>query len=287
MIGSGRVARAFAMALGGLSRAPALMLGRSADHVAEALAAAGGGEAAQGYAALAARCDLIVIAVSDDALATVVADLAAAGPMARAPLVVHVSGQKGDAILAPLRAAGALSAAIHPAMTFTGQAREEVRRMIGAPFAVTAESEAALVRACALVERLGGKAVPVAEADRTLYHAALCHAANHLVTLIAQANRMLEAAGADDPHGLLAPLVRAALDNSLSSGFAALSGPLLRGDEATIEGHIVALESRAPDMLPTYSAMARATLGLLEEQGQDTAPTLRALLADDGDAPPP
>ncbi len=199
--------------------------------------------------------------------AMVAVGLARAMPAGRTPFVFHVSGRSGAAILDPLRMKGARTAAIHPVMTFTGDPASEVRRMAGARFAITASSEAALAEAHALVRLLGGVAVEIAEDRRPLYHAALSHAANHLVTLLSGSARVLEATGAEDPYGLLAPLVRAALENSLTRGFAALSGPLLRGDDETVRGHLSALGNYCPEVLPAYRAMALATLDELERTG--------------------
>src|SRR3546814_6617023 len=78
---------------------------------------------------------------------------------------------------------GAMTAAIHPAMTFTGDPESEVGRMAGARFAITAATGEAIERARHIVAALGGIAVEIAEERRALYHAALCHASNHLVTL--------------------------------------------------------------------------------------------------------
>ncbi|ANI79077.1 hypothetical protein EP837_02682 [Sphingobium sp. EP60837] len=94
--------------------------------------------------------------------------------------------------------------------------------------------------------QLGGVSVDIVEEYRPLSHAALCHGANHLVTLIAGSCEALAAAGVNDPASLLAPLARAALENSLAKGMAGLSGPLLRGDEESIAGHIAALRKGYP-----------------------------------------
>ena len=260
IIGAGRVAQALALALAPHSKAPPMLWARSPDK----WGAAAGGTVTPRLADPARHCDMIAIAVSDDAVADIAADLAATISEARAPFVFHVSGRSGAAILDPLRAAGALTAAIHPAMTFTGDRDKEVRRMAQAQFAVTGSSPQATAEARRVVTLLGGVPVDIAEEQRPLYHAALCHASNHLVTLMAGALGALRAAGADDPAALLAPLVQAALDNSLEHGFAALSGPLLRGDERTVEGHLDALAADCPDLLPAYRAMALATLDALE-----------------------
>jgi len=265
IVGAGRVARALAIGFAAHGVAPPLLCARSPEKAREAAQAAGGD--AVSIERLVRDCDVIAIAVSDDAVESVAAELAAASTMGGDRFVFHVSGRSGAAILEPLRAAGALTAAIHPAMTFTGHPASEVARMAQARFAITGSSARASETARAIVALLGGTPVEVPEAKRALYHAALCHASNHLVTLMAGASGALAQAGVDDPALLLAPLVRAALENSLDRGFAALSGPLLRGDERTIEGHLRALGSDCPELLPAYRAMALATVDALERGG--------------------
>ena len=261
LIGTGRVARALGLALAPRSAAPILVQGRNPDHAAAAVAAIGRAQAVALSSSLSSHCDLILLAVADDALPAVIADLAT---MPLSATICHVSGRSGAALLDPLRAQGATTAAVHPAMTFTGDPAAEVARMQGARFAITGADAPAIAAARKLVALLGGVAVEVGEAHRALYHAALCHAANHLVTLIAGASDALATAGVVEPGALLAPLVRAALDNSLDRGIDALSGPLLRGDRQTIGNHLTALNAHAPELLPAYRAMALATLDALD-----------------------
>ncbi|KAK0366398.1 MAG: DUF2520 domain-containing protein [Pseudomonadota bacterium] len=261
LIGTGRVARALGLALAPHSAAPILVQGRNPDHAAAAVTAIGRAQAVALSSSLSSNCDLILLAVADDALPAVIADLTA---MPLSATICHVSGRSGAALLDPLRAQGATTAAVHPAMTFTGDPAAEVARMRGARFAITGADAPSIAAARKLVVLLGGVAVEVAEAHRALYHAALCHAANHLVTLIAGASDALAAAGVAEPGALLAPLVRAALDNSLCRGIHALSGPLLRGDRQTIGNHLTALRAHAPELLPAYRAMALATLDALD-----------------------
>lgn len=270
IIGAGRVAQALAMAFAPHSRSSPLMWARSPDKARPI-----GATVARRLDDLTQCCDIIAIAVSDDAVASLAADLAATMLAGRTPFIFHVSGRSGAAILEPLHAAGALTAAIHPAMTFTGDPQGEVGRMTQACFAITGSSPAAIEQARNIVALLRGTAAEVAEDQRPLYHAALCHASNHLVTLMAGATHALAAAGVTDPAGLLAPLVRAALENSLDRGFSALSGPLLRGDERTIDGHLDALHAHCPQLLPAYRAMALATL---DELGRTEPSHLRRAL---------
>lgn len=276
IIGTGRVAQALAFALAPRADAPPLLWGRNAEH-AVAAATATSATVAPTIDRVMAECDVIAIAVSDDALAAVVADIADNLTPGRAPFIFHVSGAKGAAIIDPLRAAGALTAAIHPVMTFTGDPHAEARRMAGAYFAITGSTPEATAKAKRIVTLLGGVAVEVSEDRRSLYHAALCHASNHLVTLIAGAAGALKDAGVDDPSALLAPLVRAALENSLNQGFAGLSGPLLRGDVQTIGDHLDTLQEHSANLLPAYRAMALATLNELERSGTTPSAGLTAL----------
>ena len=277
IIGTGRVAQALAFALAPHAEAPPLLWGRTPDN-AIAAASATGAARAPTIDRLMAESDFVAIAVSDDALAAVVADIADNLTAGLAPFIFHVSGAKGAAILEPLRAAGALTAAIHPAMTFAGDPQAEVQQMAGACFAITGSTPEATEHAKRIVALLSGVAIEVAEDRRALYHAALCHASNHLLTLIAGAAHTLGDAGIDDSSALLAPLVRAALEISLDRGFAGLSGPLLRGDVQTIDGHLDTLKAHSPDLLPAYRAMARATLDELERSG--TAPSARLTALD-------
>ena len=264
IIGTGRVASAIGCALAAQSNDPLLIWGRNPTKCTEAVAVIGRAQAAGDMAQIARDCDLIMLAVADDALAHIVVALAQAEPTDQPRFIFHVSGRSGATILDPLRSATSMTAAIHPAMTFTGNPTREVKHMVGARFAVTGSTEQANAAAQKLVTLLGGIMVPVEEAQRALYHAALCHGANHLVTLIAGACQALAAAGVAEPSALLAPLVRAALDASLDHGMAGLSGPLLRGDDETIAKHLAALGEQCPTLLPPYKAMALATLDELD-----------------------
>ncbi|MGH6631937.1 Rossmann-like and DUF2520 domain-containing protein [Sphingopyxis sp.] len=277
IVGAGRVAAALALAFAPHSAAPPMLWSRTAERTRAAAARIGRTVVAAHAEGLMRMCDIVAIAVSDDAIESVADDLARLLPPGSAPMVFHVSGRSGVAILEPLRAAGAPTAAIHPAMTFTGDPGGETQRMAGARFAVTGSTPEATAQAEHIVALLGGIAVEIAEDRRSLYHAALCHASNHLVTLIAGAANALRDAGVDDPSAMLAPLVRAALENSLDHGFAGLSGPLLRGDAQTIGGHLDTLKAHSPDLLPVYRAMARATLGELKRSGTTPSARLTAL----------
>jgi len=203
------------------------------------------------------RVDLIVLAVPDDTLADLVRGLADSGSFRPGQIVVHTSGAHGLAVLAPAVARGVLPLALHPVMTFAGRP-EDVQRLAGVPFGVTADEEHRAVAETLDLE-MGGEPVWVQESARTLYHAALVVGSNHLITLVAEASDLLRTAGVENPARLLAPLLGAALDNSLRYGDKALTGPVSRGDIGTVRRHLRTLVEQAPGSVASYVAMARRT----------------------------
>ncbi len=207
---------------------------------------------------VAASADLVLLAVPDDVLAGLVSGLVETGALRPGQIVAHTSGAHGLAVLAPAIAAGARPLALHPAMTFTGTAVDLQRLAEGVSFGVTAP-EGLHDLAAALVADLGGQVEWIAEERRPLYHAALAHGANHLATLVNEALDRLRDAGVRHPEQVLAPLLGAALDNSLRLGDAAITGPVSRGDVGTVAKHLQALESIAPESVPPYLALARRT----------------------------
>lgn len=230
---------------------------------------------------VARACDALLLTVPDDMLGNVVSMLTASGAIRPGQYVVHTSGRHGLEILAPALAQGARGIAMHPAMTFTGTALD-LPRLSGCIFGVTADPDERDL-AERLVHDLGGVVMWVDESRRTLYHAGLAHGANHLVTLVAQAMELLGAAGAEDPAATLRPLLTAALDNALAEGDSALTGPIVRGDVNTVRAHLAELARSAPDTLPSYVALGKATLDRVVTDGRVLpirGATIRRLLDD-------
>jgi len=221
------------------------------------------GLAAQSSEQVAAAAGLVLLSVPDDALAALVARLDAAGAWRPDHVVVHTSGMHGTDVLAAAEERGAVGVALHPVLTFTGT-HVDLGRLPGCAFGLTAEARGRAI-GTQLAGDLGGTPVVVPADRRALYHAGLAHGANHLVGLVAQAADMLRAAGSADPARLLRPLLTAALDNALTDGDAALTGPVVRGDIRTVTAHLRALDA-AGDELPdatgvraAYAAMARVS----------------------------
>jgi predicted short-subunit dehydrogenase-like oxidoreductase (DUF2520 family) len=193
----------------------------------------------------------VLLCVPDGEIARAAADIAPG------PLVGHCSGAT---TLEPLIDAGHESFSVHPLMTIPQGSGPDV--LSGAGAAVAGSSERALRFATELADRLGMRAVEVADADRAAYHAAAAIASNFLVVLEGAAERLAATAGVD--RALLVPLVRAALENWAALGAeAAITGPIARGDHATVARHREAIAERTPELLDLYDVLAGATQELV------------------------
>jgi predicted short-subunit dehydrogenase-like oxidoreductase (DUF2520 family) len=220
--------------------------------------------------------DLVLIAVPDDVLRDLVAGLASTGAWTERQIVAHTSGAHGIGVLDPAAARGVVPLALHPAMTFTGRP-EDLDRLAGASFGVTAPEEMRPV-AEALVVELGGEPIWVPERARALYHAALTLGSNYLITLVNESIDLLDDAGVESPAQLLAPLLSAALDNALRLHDAALTGPISRGDVATVALHLETLRPGHPDAAELYAALGRRTVRRAQAAGRITSPQAVALI---------
>lgn len=216
---------------------------------------------------VASNAELLLLAVPDTELAGLVSGLVATSSVRPGTIVAHTSGVNGVAVLAPLSEQDCIPLAIHPAMTFTGS-DEDISRLPDTCFGITAADEVGYAIAQSLVLEIGGEPFRVREDARTLYHAALAHAGNHIVTVLADALDALRAAlpgdlGLDDPDGIaervLGPLSRAALENTLQRGQAALTGPVARGDAGAVRDHLMALAVVDPQLAEAYRVNALRT----------------------------
>ena len=223
---------------------------------------------------VAGGAELLLLAVPDAELAALVSGLAATSAVRPGTIVAHTSGANGVGVLAALTAQGCVPLAIHPAMTFTG-AEEDIARLADTCFGITAADEIGYAIAAALVLEIGGEPFRVREDARPLYHAALAHAGNHIVTVLTDAVEALRAAlagpGAPPAGGgeliggdglaerVIGPLARAAVANTLHRGQGALTGPVARGDAAAVAGHLAALAEVDPRLAQAYRANSLRT----------------------------
>ena len=208
------------------------------------------------------RAELVLFTVPDDAIAELVSGLAALGRFSPGQIVLHCAGRHGLSVLQPAADAGAIPIALHPSLSFTGTSMD-LPRLRRTTIGVTAPKPV-LPIGQALVVEIGAEPVVLAEADRSLYHAAITHASNHAITIIAQSMEVLSSLGVEEPARVLSALVDASVSNVLQSGPRALTGPVSRGDVTTVEAHVQALAEHAvaqdsAEVADAYRAMARAT----------------------------
>lgn len=217
--------------------------GRVGSAIAARLAERGVAVAVTGRQLEVGPADLVVLCVPDSAIADV------AGAIATGPWIVHTSGATGLVALEP----HARRFSLHPLQSFTRARGPE--QLDGAFAAVTAESPAALAVAHELAGLLRLQPFTLADADRSAYHAGAVIASNYLVTLHRAASLLLAGAGA--PTEALVPLMRGTIDNGFE-----LTGPIARGDWATVDSHLETICRRAPALEPLYRVLGDATAEL-------------------------
>jgi predicted short-subunit dehydrogenase-like oxidoreductase (DUF2520 family) len=201
-----------------------------------------------------------LLCVPDAAIPEACAAVAEAVPPLR--LVGHTSGATTLDALAAAADRGAETFSLHPLQTVP----DAVTDLTGAPCAVAGATDASERYASELAMALGMRPFAVPEERRAAYHAAASIASNFLVALQESAAGLLEEAGIEGPRELLAPLVLRTAANWSERGSEALTGPIARGDRATVAAHLEALGETAPELLPLYEALAERTRAIAEER---------------------
>jgi predicted short-subunit dehydrogenase-like oxidoreductase (DUF2520 family) len=256
VVGAGRVGAALAAALKRAGWPVAAVSCRGA--AAAKRAAKFVGAPAMTAREAAARGDVVLVCVPDDALAAVAREIAPA--VRRGALVVHTAGALSSDALAPVRRRGARAASLHPLMTFPTAAKG-LAGIRGAHFFFEGDrGTGPLLRS--LVRAIGGVPFPVSKHGKALYHAGAVLACNDVVALLADAFGLFAAAGIPEKEAraALGPLVRRTVDNVLSLGAArALTGPVARGDAGTVGRHLASMRGPARE---TYRILGLATLRL-------------------------
>ena len=176
--------------------------------------------------------------------------------------VGHTCGAVGAQALAPAAAAGVATFGFHPLQTIPDAEAE----LTGSACAVSGSSPEAAALAGSLARRLEMRPFELRDDQRGAYHAAAAIASNFLVTLEESATALLERSGVEDARGLLAPLVLRSATNWAQRGGDALTGPIARGDEATVDRHLAAIEAQMPELLEVYEALATRTRSIAAER---------------------
>lgn len=201
---------------------------------------------------------VILLCVPDQVITPLADQIGAAG--SRPALIGHTSGASTLEALAGAQAEASFS--LHPLQTVPDATTD----LNDCPAAVAGTSEAARDAAKSLAEAAGMKPFEVAESDRATYHAAASIASNYLITIEQTAAELLGGIAVENPREVLEPLVRRSLENWLDRGSDALTGPIARGDQATVESHRAALSMRRPELMDLYDALAEETRRIADDR---------------------
>lgn len=222
--------------------------------------------------------DVVIVAVRDDAIAEVAEMLVATGLITAQHVMMHCSGAiSAETAFAGVRDRVGGIATLHP-LRAIGDARAAMRSLPGTVFGVEGDAAGRPV-AHNLVQSIGGTALELSSEQMAAYHAAAAMASNYVVALIDAAAAVLATAGIDqrDAVAALVPLARGSLDNVAERGVVdGLTGPIQRGDRATVNRHLEALAA-TPELAGLYRALGRRTLALARAAKAADSPDLDAI----------
>jgi len=282
IIGPGRAGVGLALALAVAGR-EVLLYGRRPKAVPRPLTLTVGPADAPPPAWIA-QAGVVILAVRDDAIRILAESLPRAGAIRPDQVVLHLSGAQGQEVLSPLLSSRAALGSLHPLQTIAEPERAP-QRLKGAWAAVEGMPRAVRV-AEDLARALGLRPFHVPSEAKAIYHAGAVFASNYFVVVEAVAQRLLRLAGLTDAEAwqALRPLVAGTFDNLTEQGPpGALTGPVARGDAATIRRHVACL-TRDDALL--YRSLGRAALELARQRGMDDATALAVADALATDPPP-
>lgn len=226
-----------------------------------------------------------MIATPDEEIAPMAERLVLANWIRQGDVVFHLSGALSSAELRACKDVGASVASLHPVQNFASP-EASIEQFEGTWCALEGDSAATRILRQA-VETIGGKLIPIAPHQKTLYHAGAVMACNYFVALLDVSLDILRTAGITREQGaaLLTPILRTTVDNVLEQGVEnAMTGPISRGDVEIIERHIKELERLGPESVSVYRELGRATLAVAERRKELAAQDIKrmqALLADE------
>jgi len=214
----------------------------------------------------------------DAAIASVATALAATGRVRKGDIVFHCSGSQPSSVLAPLAAAGAHIASVHPLKSFAEPANA-IKTFSGTHCAAEGDAQALAVLT-PWFEQLGAEVAVINSAGKTLYHAASVLVCNDLTALMEAGLCAYAGAGLDraTAQAMMEPLVRETLDNIFALGTTrALTGPVARGDADVLARQLAALQTLDPRIAEAYRALNQIAIDLAELQGGATTEALSAV----------
>lgn len=246
----------------------AQVVNRSLPVASASVAFIGSGEAVADLAHLQAA-EVTMLSVADDQIEATCDALAARGLFQRGSIVFHCSGAKASNLLASASAAGASVASLHPVASFADVARL-ADHFEGTICSLEGDEQALQVLLAAL-QAIQARVVQISAANKLLYHAGSVFASNYLVTLMETALQTYQAAGipAEMAKAMAEPLARQSLENVFQMGTAAaLTGPIARGDMATVALQQQVLSAWDANAGALYQAFTPPSVALAQRKTQ-------------------
>ena len=274
IVGAGAVAQALGRLLQTRGEPIVALASRTPASAEQAAAFVGSSVQAVRYSEIPRLTTRVIIAIADEGIAPVAKALAAAELTG---IVLHTSGASGFAPLAPLRQVGVACGVLHPLQTVVSP-EQGVSQLDGVAFGTAGDPEA-VDWAGAIVRLLNGTLLPVAADHLASYHAGAVMASNALVAAIDAALVLMHQAGIEEQLALRAigPLSRTSVENTLRLGpETALTGPIARGDTATVAAHLAAVDRAPASTAALYRATARHLLSVARDRALPPA-TARTL----------
>lgn len=229
------------------------------------------------YNILTEDSELIVIAVPDDSLENVVANLASTSKFDSETLIVHTSGIQESKILDSLLQKGAKIASIHPAASFP---QNKILPLRDVRFGVEGNNSE---EAAELVRSIGGIPFLIETGKKALYHAACTVASGYLNTLLTVSEELMEQAGVESPKNIIRDLAGSALEGWDEAGFSAITGSIARGDVDSVRKHVDSM-GKKDENRAVYLQMAFKTVELCRDAGlidEETSLKLKSILTRD------
>ena len=222
--------------------------------------------------------DVVFITTPDSAIEDACRKIAAHGGFKSGAVVLHCSGSLPSTLLASAGTAGCFIGSLHPLQSFAGDPTGE-SPFRGIIAAVEGDAEA-VTSARRIATDLGAHVIAIRTEAKSLYHAAAVVSSNYLVVLLDIALQLMASAGIEKDAAvqILYPLIHGTLRNlEKSAPPAALTGPISRGDAATVKDHLSAMAEKLPALTAPYKTLGRHAVGLARARGRVPEEKLHAL----------
>ena len=224
--------------------------------------------------------DIWMITCPDDHIESVARGVLGSGLICQDTLIFHCSGSLSSEVFSAITDSPVKVASVHPIHSFAS-AENSVASFAGTHCAIEGDDLAKSILT-ELFTALGATIMPISADNKTLYHLSTVTACNHLVSLLQMSQQMLAEAGIEEPHRnrALQQLIAQTVENFLNRGAkSALTGPISRGDIATVTNHLSVLRQMPISWQETYTGLGRSAVEIAQQQAQSPADKLHAISA--------